>query len=113
MRLLSTCVNCPMYSWLRSSVSIVDAGWLVEEPLPNGSKLFCPDAFPMMRVFEESWESPRLPCRVRVLLSASEMLNLGYGVVQTLVFGDRSYSKLPKKWSLSLTIGPPTAVLYC
>src|SRR5258705_8056505 len=59
-RLLSTCVNCPAYSRLVSSVDPVAAGWLV---LPGVKGCQCSAAviFPISRMLADSWYSSRVP----------------------------------------------------
>src|SRR5258705_1733666 len=59
-RLLSTCVNCPAYSRLGSSVDPVAAGMLV---LPVVESCQCSSSlsFPISRMLNHNWHTTRLP----------------------------------------------------
>ena len=54
-RLLSTCVNWPMYSRLTRSSEFVLAGCWVALGVPNGMRWLAPDTFPISRMLGEIW----------------------------------------------------------
>jgi hypothetical protein len=80
-----------MYSLESAICSSVAAGWLLF-PLPNGLVWFAMWPLSISRVLGDTWKSRRTPPIFFDSLPLSDTLNAGYGVFQTLVFGERSYS---------------------